>query len=256
MRIGKLPVYEVVCEAISNVWLRRTSLSKALVLGAGLIIGLSIFQQAVLTSYIFSLTGTVALVLGFCILQLAAWALLAVSCHRVLLDDVEQPTMFDTIRPGRRQIRYMMRASLVGLPTFVFSFLYWGFFIPFVWRNVEPIQDWKIGQFVTNWLFALPFHYFVSRWSLVLPAISLGRTFSFADSWALTKGNGWRITATILAVPFCYGIFWQILQAIGLQFRHVPTFVWSLAAILVGVATIASLSYAYRWFLEKDREPA
>ena len=246
----QLPILDTLRVLFASLRSRRSELARALLLPVLCITSLHVYREV----YRWTFAGDkeqYALVLTImAIVQALLWALLAVSCHRVLLEDSDEPRMVDGVWLGWRQIKYCLLAIVIAIPLVVYYFSFAA--TRFAWfdRFGEDIPMY--ADLAVNWAILIPMQYLVSRVALRLPAAALQHQFSIAQAWALSKGNGWRITVILLVGPAISELvhqvsfpLWEIAGPVASGLR----FVTSLA---VGVISIGALSFAYR-FLVEDR---
>ena len=183
------------------------------------------------------------------------WGLLAVACHRVLLNDPQPPTLFNGIWLGRRQVRYLIRAAILGFPIGfsmgVLLVFYQAFFVLYVQTDDSEIPSTYISTLASQ-VIVLPLHYLIARFSLVLPATALGQPMTFGQSWAETSGNGWRLTCILISAPFVASFLYPIFSTDN------PSFFWpsyiasNVITLVAAVIAIAALSKSYDWFMNND----
>jgi hypothetical protein len=144
------------------------------------------------------------------LLQGAVAAIVLVAWHRVALLDGSPPPL----APGRRDGAYFLRMlvlSLLFLLVWVLTFLAAEIILiggHFLWTGGAPATAADAGDtayVVLGYMAAVaglvPAFYLALRLSLTLPATALDRSATFAQAWAASRGNGWRMTvATILAL--------------------------------------------------------
>ncbi len=124
---------------------------------------------------------TIPFLFLFSLLQVLLWTLIAVSCHRVFLDDPDQPSPLSALWLGLRQIRYISRAIVVATPLVVYSFAYTS--LALEWLDITGADELpKYGSYAIGWGLLIPMQYVSSRISLVLPAAALQQPMSFAQA--------------------------------------------------------------------------
>ena len=251
-RLMQLPVVETLQELLNASWARRNELVRATILPAIAIAGMYFYMTAAtiprdLDGFYRWLAVLVVLVL----LSSLCWALLAVSTHRVLLDDPDKPTIVDGIRLGARQITYIAKALVVAAPLAIYGFVVASRGI--LWSGWSgSLETLSFVATAAEWAVLIPSQYISSRVSLVLPAASLNRKMTFKDAWGLTRGNGWRITAVLLAIPAATEILWLVQYlALPIEGQFVKT-IWILISVVSGVLIVGALSFSYNWIINRS----
>lgn len=223
---------------------------RALLLPVMCIVGLQIYRAFTISNYLDDKVQFAIVMMVLSIVSAIVWVLLAVSCHRVLLEDPDEPGLFDGIWFGWRQLNYLLIAILVGVPILAYAIstsavrtaLYeeFGASVP------------QLARVTADWAILLPAQYLSSRIALALPAAALKRPLSIAQAWVLSKGNGWRITAALLAAPAASELFylasaplWEIAPAAAPAVR-------TLTILAVGIISIGALSFSYHFLVERS----
>ena len=252
----RLPVLGTLRVVFRNLTIRSSSLVRLLALPAILIVTLHLYIWNLSYSSDFDIDDVLSIVATRVLLLLflsVIWALLAVSCHRILLDDPEKPTIRDGVWVGFRQLKYMAQAVVVALPI-----VFWGGVVGA--SSITMIQLFEARDIpievmaVILWAPAIPIQYLCSRIVLTLPAAAIHRNLTFAGAWSLSRGNGWRITALTLAAPAASKLLSLAFFAVLPVESIVVRFLWSVVGILVGIVTIACLSYSYEWITSQTTE--
>jgi len=242
-----LPIAGTLREVSVNLRQRRASLFRALALPGALTLALQFGFWFTYSGWMFERWGLQVLLALF---QGLVWALFAVSCHRVLLDDPDQPTPVEGLWLGSRQIRYVLMAIVVTIPILV----YWvsiPWFI-FFWFDLNDIVD--VPRYVFrafSWGLLLPLQYLSSRIALTLPAAALRQPMSFARAWSVSRGNGWRLTAILLAAPAAISLLSPFIERPFSTLPVVYAAFGAITSLIVGVVVVAGLSYSYKWFLNE-----
>lgn len=240
-----LPVAGTLRETIRNLQTRRARLIRALALPSALIAAVSTLIWFLIS---YPRLEAIRFVPALSFLQIPLWGLLAVSCHRVLLDDPDQPTVADGVWLGVRQLRYILLALIVGIPLMVYGaalpILVFPRFDP---SNTDIISSYTEQAYVLGLL--IPLQYISSRFSLALPAAALRERMSLVQAWSESKGNGWRLTAIVLAAPVALKLISPLLNRETFGHPMAYAVFTTATQILVGIFSIAGLSYSYRWFM-------
>jgi len=146
-------------------------------------------------------------------LQLVAWqflyvavfpipaALLLVPWYRLILS-AQRPELAD--RPARWwYVAFMIRTLCLEMMLFVFH-------LPSLIANVLAVQDGgasdpQLARLTLILLAALaPGFYLYARLALVLPAAAGAADDSYARSWRMTAGAGWRVAGIVFALWFMF----------------------------------------------------
>lgn len=240
-----LPIAGTLEDALLNLRKRRTTLVRALTLPAILIAAVGILIWVLIAKAQIEALRLVP-ILSF--LQIPLWCLLAVSCHRVLLDDSDQPTVLDGVWLGRRQLRYLLLALIVAIP-----FMIYGAALPLLVFPRFDLSSGGIGQGYVKGAVELallvPFQYISARFSLALPAAALQEPMSLLQAWSKSKGNGLRLTVAFLAAPTLMSLIHPLIGNDTFGSTIVYGVFITGTNILVGVFSIAVLSFSYYWFM-------
>ena len=240
-----LPIADTLRTTTLNLRVRRDKLLQALALPSGLIAAVSIVNWILISSQEIEL---MRYVFAVSLLQFPLYACLAVSCHRVMLDDPNQPTVGDGVWPGARQLHYLVLACIVSIPLVIH-----GAALPFlVFPRFDPSNSSIASEYLKQaYIFGLlvPLQYVTSRFSLALPAAALCERMSLLQAWRESRGNGWRLTAVLLAAPIVYKVLLPLIDKD--LFGHLVVYgvFISIVQIAMGIFAIAALSYSYQWFM-------
>lgn len=142
-----------------------------------------------------------ATMIGVKLLTVATWAVIAVSLHRAILFGDRQPNTWLNIRFGKVEALFaivpviylavLATMSALGIPTEVH---YKG----------NP-------AFVAMIVMAIAI-FFLARFCLIFPIAVVERRIDFAQAWALSHGNAWRMIGLWIVVtipPFTVLGTWQ-----------------------------------------------
>lgn len=242
-----LPVAGTLQETTRNLRSRRARLIRALALPSALIVAVGAviwfiisFRRNELFTYLSPLS----------FLQLPLWGLLAVSCHRVMLDDPDQPTIGDGVWLGVRQLRYILLAFIVAIPLMLLGaampILIFPRFDP---SNSNIASEYLKQAYIIGLL--IPLQYVSSRFALALPAAALREPMSLRQAWFESKGNGWRLTAIVLAAPVALKLLSPLIDSEAFGHLMIYGIFSTITQIVVGVFSIAGLSYSYKWFMNE-----
>ena len=240
-----LPVAGTLRETIRNLQTRRARLIRALALPSVLVAAVSSVIWFLIS---FPRIEFIHYVPALSFLQIPLWGLLAVSCHRVLLDDPDQPTAIDGVWLGVRQLRYILLALIVGIPLFVQGAALPILIFPrFDLSDTDIASEYLMQAYIIGLL--IPLQYVSSRFALALPAAALREPMSLVQAWSESKGNGWRLTAIVLAAPISLRLLLPLIDGDALGHQMVYGIFMTVTQIVVGIFSIAGLSYSYYWFM-------
>ena len=173
------------------------------------------------------------------LLSYAAYLMVAVSCHRILLLGEDSLPNEWGVYLGRRELRFVGWSLVIGLiaaPIFLVVAAVLSAFY-----GLEPSDPLAIATMTIVGLVACA--YPVSRSSLVLPATAIDERPTIAGAWALSDGVGWPL-ALIVSLP---GIAATVLDlGVGLLLPSGPgtNLVGSVLYLGFEVFGIAALSIA------------
>ncbi len=192
---------------------------------------------------------------GIGLFSMLFWGLLAVACHRVILDDDKKPRVIDGIWLGIRQVRYLLRATVIGLP----AALVWGLIAVLATHYELPAFGTPDQDILTSYVsivamqvLLLPVHYLVARLSFVLPAAALGEPMTFGQAWQESSGNGWRLVILLMFAPYAFVLLGPLMSA-GQTIAFWPLMIFShILHFLGALFAIAALSLSYAWIMESD----
>lgn len=170
-------------------------------------------------------------------------AIMAIRCHRVFLLPAEtkkkEITRFHWLSC---EIKYFFYAVIV----FLFSML--GFIPSFVLSIVAPSlsNDWVVN------VLSLPFIYILSRLSLVLPDIALGKKPSLFSAWENSRGQSLRLSAVM--VVFLFAVYAPLLElARNLSVNIGSMLPVYLLVTIFSVFDVCALSLSYQWITENKQ---
>ena len=185
------------------------------------------------------------------VVQSLIWTLVAIVCHRVMLDDPDQPTMLGGLSLGFRQIRYIGYAIVVGLPTFVYMII----LVTVIWDYFGfeelSLKDLYLRELISLAIY-LPMLCLAARFSLVLPAAAMQERMSFKNAWLETRGNGLRLTAILAAFPVFYSFVFPLLSKYFPLEGYARMEFFRIIKLSIGIFCVAALSRSYHWFMNND----
>lgn len=175
----------------------------------------------------------------------AIWfTLFAITCHRLALLGPDGTAVLGHVTWGRREFVFFWRLLIlmVGVPIVAATVLLLalGGVVPDLPTRMQDAQFFsRLGLAVF-----LAAAYFIARWSLVFPAVATDEPIDFAESWARSRGNGWRLAIIVGIIPAAVEI------ARVMSLRAEPSVVELAINALLGYALLAvqvvALSLAYR----------
>ncbi|MBL4836008.1 MAG: hypothetical protein JKY34_00400 [Kordiimonadaceae bacterium] len=215
----KLPVIETVSEVLRGSYAHFVDLVKAawfpLVLLSALELGVVPWDTNERGASVGGLTGiSISGGIGWVslICQALLYVMIAVVWHRrVLLG--ESPSGSIYFKFGRREIHFVLYALLIGL------------FAVVIFGGVYGLGIWRTGgrAFGSIWVVFLGcglFTFVYLRSTLVFPAVALSQSEPWKTSWAITRGNCWRL-------------FWGFFL-IGVVTTIVVSILWFIAGLVSG----------------------
>ncbi len=251
---SSLPVKETLLATLNRLVVDRVNVLRALALPVILLLAITGVQWAVVNS---GTDGSIedavrrsSILTVISLLPLLVWGLLAISCHRVMLRDDDGPTVLDAVRFGRRQIGYLWRAAVIGLPlVLVGSVLFIILRVELGYGESGTLDGFVVST--STFAVLLPFQYLMARLSLVLPAAALLHPMTFGQSWRETRGMGWRLAAVLLAAPAAMLVINQLISFARADF-WLPSYLLSYVLnMFAGVFSIAALSLSYSWIMDE-----
>lgn len=101
----------------------------------------------------------------------------------------------------------------------------------------------SLPHWALNLLLGLPLQYVFCRWSVLLPAVAVGvKDVSLSWAWRLSRGNGWRLTLLLVALPF---VMKWLLGLLPLQGSFMTRYVYWLIWMVVGAIEVGLLSKSF-----------
>lgn len=142
----------------------------------------------------------------------ATLALFALICHRIVLLGPDQLQRWSELLPWRQYAVFLLiTLALDGLlVAALFSHAQLLLLVPglFVFESV-PWSPFVL--FVSFLVIVVAVVYALTRASLSLPAAAIGRLASPKAIWRWSRGNGWRLTAAVVASVLLACVFWGVL---------------------------------------------
>ena len=247
-QVNALPVKRIFLESIQLPIVRFRSLLRV---GAPLL-SLLIITMLIGQSGIIELQQEAGLfiVMGLVFLFLAVLTatMAVVGCHRIFLMDEKDIMATATVRWDERESRFLgwwigigILASLVILPLMLALMPLYNSFVEY-------------NELMTELLMAvliLPVYYFISRWSLLLPATAVDTRHDLSWSWKISRGNGLRLTVLIGVIPFLTSMAFDLLpESESVIQMSLLGSVW----LVVAVFEICLLSLSYQWLIKHNTQ--
>ncbi len=245
----KLPIKKIFLSAISLPGLYHSQLIKIgwplLLIGA-----ISIITEHLTIggddSYIDEIIG-VTLAISMVITLVMA----IVGCHRLFIFGPKEENEYQLFEWTGNEIKYSGWWILIGFITGIIAIPFMLVLVPLVQNGFEGLIENQSFYYIVMGLVNIPIYYFISRWSLVLPASATdthGKSLSW--SWDLSSNYAWSLTFLIGILPFSTDLLFGLLpedQSIIIDF--ITSSVW----IVIGVIEIGLLSLSYSFI--KSRQP-
>ena len=249
----KLPVIETVSEVLRGSFAHFVDLVRAawfpLVLLSGLELGVVPWDSNERGASVGGLTGVSMLWGGVSvslICQALLYVMIAVVWHRrVLLG--ESPSGSIYFKFGRREILFVLYALLIGLfAAVIFGSIYG--------LGIGASQNRAFGIVLVGPFGYGLFMFVYLRSALVFPAVALSLPEPWKISWAITKGNCWRLFWGFFLIgvvtSIVVSILWSVVGLVGgdglsvQQYSNISTTNSNAAQqILYGVITVISSTY-------------
>lgn len=231
-----LPVARILIGAVAIPWTCARSFARALALPAVVLFAATALGRLAEAEKMLSARALLALTTA------GATAVFAVICHRLVLL-ADRPG--DENRPGplslRRILRYVGWVLVIALVYFVLSVPLGRILVEVLQGDSTASASPGTGALVVFYIFPL---YVVARLMLVLPGAAMDQEVNLRWSWALTRGNGWRLFVAIFLFPWSISVGLDQLTEAGAPVGVV--LLGSAVETLLYVVEVAALSLAYR----------
>lgn len=201
---SRLPLSKVIAGSLVLSWERRHALLRALwlplLLGIGLTIAESFLGSGSAQQGVADANSQPSSSLLLWTLPLFALTVVfAVRSYRVYLIGEQAPAPVAPLSWGLRETRFVF--AMAGI-AFVFLMAF------FVFGSAAALFVPKVNEFAGGrfgLILLLPSAYLAGRLLLALPAIAVDDRDdvfqALADSWKMTRGNGWRVVALCVLLP-------------------------------------------------------
>jgi hypothetical protein len=183
--VRKLPVFDTASTALAFLWLDRWT-----------ILRLSWFPM-LLATLAERLAHDHAVWVGSKFLTIVAWAVIAVSLHRVILFADRAPDTWLNIRFGKVEALFAILPAAYLLT-----------FVTLPALGVPTEFHFKGGPAMVMWIVMAVVIFLLARFCLVFPIAVMQRRVAFAQAWALSHGNVWRMIGVWLVLTMlAYTVF-------------------------------------------------
>jgi hypothetical protein len=162
--------------------------------------------------------------------------LMAVACHRIVLLGPEALPSRWGLHWSARELAFLGRTFVFGgVPFAVVVMLSY-----FIMTIDRPDIGWITRA--AYWLLTYP----IARLSLVLPSIATDQPMTFAESWRMSSGNGWRLTAVLVVGPACLIGLQHLLDALAIPEHALAIGAQMLLFTTLGIFEIVAPSVSFR----------
>lgn len=231
-----LPVMDLLKEAVSLLMLKKQQVMR-MFMPAMLILALvdSLSSELVDRGAAQAIFMLVSVILG---------VLFATAAHRFTLLPEEQWHRNALHAWGRDELRYLVRAIIIGVAAAVLFFM-----IMLVTMAVAgPEQAW-VGAVVAS----LPVLYVWARLSVTLPEIALGQHTDLKRAWALSDGNGSRLVLIVIVIPV---LMMTPVFALYAAENWLLNYVAAFGGYITSLISLVMLSVSYRFLTEFYDQPS
>jgi hypothetical protein len=177
-----------------------------------------------------------------CLVWAALFAVLAVTCHRLVLLDATSVASRSVPRWSWRETRFLYWLVAIWLICWIASIAAMTLVLNLGMMVMRP-TDLRLDSWAQSFA-GIPAGYVFARLAPIFPATAIDRTVGLRWAWTLTRGNGWRLFLIVAVLP------WLISAAVALLYRGNATVVETVLLSFLGSALfaveIAALSLAYR----------
>lgn len=248
--VKKLPVIVIYIRAIRLVFdnilaLTKISFPFILVMAFGQIFPEYVYSpQASTTHGDKSPTLSTPYLIVLCVLFIMA----VVGSHRIFLLGSNNAIHIKPVRWSQIETDYLMRWFFLAL---VLALLFYVIVVPllagisFGFSLVPGFISESYKFWIAMTIVSLPFAYVISRIALIFPAAAIGSSNRHVpNTWALSKGNGWRLVILLAVFP---GLTW-VLTIDWFNSHHLLLDLMDIVVRLVASAievAVLSLSYAF-----------
>ena len=230
-----LSVKQILSEAITFCTENKSSIFNSLKYP-----GLGIFLLSLITT-----EGFGYLNIPLIILEMYFYFIFTVKCHRLFLLNESPGSFKEALLWDKRNTTFMFTSfalalglSIILVPILLFTL------------SMGHFTEGNSDRYLF-YIFVIPFGYFFSRLSLVLPAIAIDEQNDFKRAWLISKGNGWKLFFLILGIPLTTSFIIESINNEQILFK----FISALLGILVLIIEIIILSNSYKILNKFYQEP-
>lgn len=173
------------------------------------------------------------------------YALYAVSCHRIVLLGADSLPNRWGVYWTARELRFVGWSVAIALLAFLAALPF--LLILTLLSTTTPLALVDAAPWLAWGIVYSPVAYVAARASLALPEVAVDGRPGFEQSWALSRGNGWRLTIA-LSIPglLLYGLGELAGSVLDDPDGTIRSFLASLSLCLLGAVEVIVLSVAYR----------
>jgi len=216
-----------------------------------------------------------AISIGIILYAMSLWiphsilfTIFAVLCHRMILVGEPARAFLWTLWWTKRETRFCVLVIGVYIVVALLLIPFLGLLLLVFWTalkgmgtvlNSNDLMSDELGKLFRKLAINASWGYFLGRFSLMFPAITVDLKPTLAWAWATSIGNGWRLALLVGALPFALTFVNNGLNFSGLEpFPWILSFVQYLLWYTFGAIEIAVLSIAFRelsgWHQSKSFE--
>ena len=235
----KLPVFTMLHGAFVLPWAHRRAFAKALALPAAALVAIQVGSWQ-------ASAEPGALRWAIWAADAILWMLFAVTCHRLVLLDLEPKDVPMVPGWGARETRFLawLLAIYVLTMAVIMAALTVGTILI---QSLSP----SFVQAVVDVASKLIGTYLFARLALVLPAAAIDAPLNLTGAWWRTRGNGWRMAVIVAGLPWAFGYL------VSIVYGDEPGVTWAVLVSALGTALlvveIAALSLSYRYLEDRGQ---
>jgi len=245
--LKRLPVIEIINEALLMVWQKRFMLFRALMATALAMAALDVAMRYGLKG-VGGVSLVILLVFLYWMLAWAVYTLFAVTCHRIVLLGETSVPKYGLLSWTSRETRFL---------GWLFVLFFYGLLI------IGPVLLVTFGAvflgvpffkgYEKYWFFlgAVGLIYVFARLAVLFPATAIGERRNTDWAFETTAKNGWRLVAatTLIAAPFPLGM-----HALPVDHSLLGDFLMRLVDYAFMAIGIVALSLSFRFLSSTSPE--
>ncbi len=237
-----LNIGRVISGAFIVPWVNRRTFGRVLAIPISVLLLLGLIEQQTKTL----LSAPAGLLLT--IIQMAAFSIFAVRCHRLVLLEENPPFLWAVPIWSKREMRFFLwilaivlifLVSVIGSLTLLTG-------ISNAFMDTKSLKPFSAGIFIILGMLI----YLFARISVIFPAIAIDQNMNLQSAWRQTRANGWRLVFIVGITP------WAISEILDLASRDGGTllknFVLTFIACASTVFAVTALSLSYGELLKKE----